>query len=127
VALFDIDHFKRVNDTYGHIAGDRVIQAFAKLALESVRSGDVVARIGGEEFALLLIGATIEQAAEVCERLRASAAAHVVEDAGRSLRITVSGGVAQLFAGREKQILRDADAAMYAAKSLGRNRFAWAA
>jgi diguanylate cyclase (GGDEF)-like protein/PAS domain S-box-containing protein len=127
VALFDIDYFKRVNDTYGHVAGDKVIQAFAKLALESVRSGDVVARIGGEEFALLLIGATIEEAADVCERLRVSAAAFVIEDAGRSVRITVSGGVAQLFAGHEKQILRDADAAMYEAKNLGRNRFAWAA
>jgi diguanylate cyclase (GGDEF)-like protein/PAS domain S-box-containing protein len=127
VALFDIDYFKRVNDTYGHVAGDRVIKAFADLALDSVRSGDVVARIGGEEFALLLIGATTEEAAVVCERLRASAAAYVLEDAGRSVRMTVSGGVARLLSGRQQQILREADAAMYEAKNLGRNRFAWAA
>ena len=126
VALFDIDYFKRANDTYGQVAGDRVIQAFGKLAVASVRAGDVVARIGGEEFALLLAGATIDQAAAVCEHLRASAASHVVEDAGRPVRMIVSGGVAQLFAGCEKQILRDADAAMYQAKSRGRNTFAWA-
>lgn len=127
VALFDIDYFKRVNDTYGHAAGDRALQALASQANESVRDGDVVARIGGEEFALLLIGASVEQATAVCERLRAAAAALVVEDGGRAIRITVSGGVAPLLGGHERQVLRDADAALYVAKNSGRNRFAWAA
>lgn len=127
VALFDIDYFKRVNDTFGHAAGDRVLKQFALAAVDSVRAGDVVARIGGEEFALLLPGATVEQATAVCERLRIATAGLVVEDAGREIRITASGGVAPLAAGGERQVLRDADVALYMAKNAGRNRFAWAA
>lgn len=127
VALFDIDFFKRVNDTFGHAAGDRVIQHFAGLALATVRTGDFVARIGGEEFALLMLNATVEQATSVCDRLCLAASSSVVEDAGRKIRITVSGGVAPLMGGEERQVLRDADAALYNAKNAGRNRFLWAA
>lgn len=129
IAFLDIDHFKRVNDRHGHPAGDAVLRSFAGIALQTVRDSDVVARIGGEEFAVLLRGAGIEEAAMVCERLRASvAAATIVGDGHAPIRITVSTGIVPLDRTRSAaDLFRAADEALYRAKTGGRNRLELAA
>lgn len=121
VVALDIDHFKRVNDTYGHTTGDEVIRGMAQLMRECSRPSDILSRNGGEEFLILLPGAGTKEAATVAERLRK----HL---AGRRLHgvdgITVSAGVAQWpSSGPEvSQVFQAADAALYAAKEQGRNR-----
>ena len=129
IAFLDIDHFKQVNDRHGHPAGDAVLQRFAAIALQTVRDSDVVARIGGEEFAVLLRGAGIEEAAMVCERLRASVAAAVITGEGHTpIRITVSTGIVPLDLTRTPaDLFRAADDALYRAKTAGRNRLELAA
>jgi diguanylate cyclase (GGDEF)-like protein/PAS domain S-box-containing protein len=128
VALFDLDHFKTVNDNYGHAAGDEVLRRFAALARSSVRDQDVVARLGGEEFAVVLPDATIDQARLVCDRLRRAVAAARTRVDGATISVTVSGGVAPY---RDRQrvadVLRAADRALYRAKHDGRDRLALAA
>jgi len=127
VALFDLDHFKQVNDRYGHAAGDAVLRCFGRLAERAVRDGDLVARIGGEEFAVLLAGASPGQAAQVCERLRRSLGDEAFAFEGRRLRVTASGGVAAIDGGAAADILAAADAALYDAKRAGRDRLTLAA
>lgn len=129
LAMFDVDHFKRVNDTYGHPAGDAVLAQLAGLALASVRSSDVVARYGGEEFAILLIEAGVREASIVANRFRERVAANAVllQGAGAEssveLRVTVSAGVAELWAGESMpSLLQRADGALYQAKAGGRNQ-----
>jgi len=123
VAMFDVDHFKAVNDGYGHAVGDRVLRLIAERASAVVRSGDLVGRLGGEEFGILMPGATAEDAAIVAERLRqAMETPRAGEEAGLPT-VTVSVGIAA----REDQtdagaLLAVADAALYAAKDAGRNR-----
>jgi diguanylate cyclase (GGDEF)-like protein/PAS domain S-box-containing protein len=126
IALFDLDHFKRVNDGWGHAAGDQVLRTFAEVARRTLRSGDHVARIGGEEFAVLLPSSSIEQAELVCERLRQAVAATPTAHEGFSIRVTVSGGVAPL-SGSGDEALRVADMALYRAKAAGRDQLALAA
>lgn len=126
IALFDIDHFKRVNDRWGHAAGDAVLQTFAQVARRTLRGDDHVARIGGEEFAVLLPRATLDQARLVCERLRRAVANTVTLYDGVSIPITTSGGVA-LLSGPLDAVLKAADAALYQAKTDGRDRLAIAA
>lgn len=119
VALFDIDHFKGVNDRFGHGVGDDVLKRVGQIAEGCVRDRDLVGRLGGEEFAVLMPGATTAQAAAVGERLRA-ACADTVHAPG--LTVTVSVGIASAgLASNSASILRDADAALYRAKYEGRN------
>ena len=125
VALADIDHFKRVNDTYGHAAGDIVLRHVAQLIQGDVRANDTVGRYGGEEFLLVLPEADVEQAAAAAEKLRrlVGRTPATLPD-GEQLAVTISIGVA---AGsgqglRLDTITRDADTALYAAKSLGRDQ-----
>lgn len=121
VALLDVDHFKRVNDHYGHAAGDRVLQSIAGTASRMVRSHDLVGRIGGEEFAILMPGTTAEAAATVGERLRA-AVENGGDDHPELPRVTVSIGVAALGDGSDAaSLLAAADYALYQAKAQGRN------
>lgn len=123
--MLDIDHFKRINDTHGHLLGDMVICAFAAALREGVRDIDIVARIGGEEFAVLLLGSSTERAATVAERIRATAESSSVSSPdGRALTYTVSIGVAQLLSedSHDLAVFGRADAALYAAKAAGRNR-----
>lgn len=121
VALFDIDHFKQVNDRFGHLAGDEVLQSVAKLARRSVRDGDLVGRLGGEEFAILMPGASMAQAVAVGERLRAACAA-ALHPACPGRLVTVSVGVATANCGSTTtSLLREADEALYRAKNAGRN------
>jgi diguanylate cyclase (GGDEF)-like protein/PAS domain S-box-containing protein len=121
IALFDIDHFKQVNDRFGHLAGDEVLQSVAKLARRSVRDGDLVGRLGGEEFAILMPGASMAQAVAVGERLR-SACAAAIHPACPGRMVTVSVGVATASPGSTTtSLLREADEALYRAKNAGRN------
>ena len=118
--MLDIDYFKRVNDSHGHLAGDLVLTAFAETITRAIRPKDVFARLGGEEFAVLLIGTTLPEAAELAERLRLAVAAMRVTTPQGELSITVSLGCATARVGED--LLRVADAALYVAKHTGRNR-----
>ena len=125
VVALDVDHFKRVNDAHGHAAGDAVLAAVAARAAEALRAGDLLARIGGEEFAALLPGATLEAAAEVAERVRARIGAAPVPAGEARLAVTVSAGVAALAPAEDgAALLARADARLYAAKRAGRDRVA---
>ncbi|MEQ1440367.1 diguanylate cyclase [Fontimonas sp. SYSU GA230001] len=127
--LIDIDRFKKINDTYGHDIGDRVIVALARMLVAEARKVDVVGRIGGEEFAVLLPRANKQPAAEIGQRLRRAAAAQrVAVGGGREIGFTVSLGLASLRTGTRDlaELMRNADAALYQAKREGRNRLeAW--
>jgi two-component system cell cycle response regulator len=124
LTLLDLDHFKQVNDRYGHAAGDAVLAAMSRLIGSLVRSCDVVARWGGEEFVVALPSTSLEGAMLVADRLRAALEAlPISEPSGQILTVTASFGVAALEAGETlEQIVDRADRAMYAAKSAGRNR-----
>ncbi len=122
VVLVDLDHFKSINDTHGHEAGDLVLREFAELVRHLVRPEDSAARIGGEEFVLVLSASGTERARDVAERLRMAFAARMTELAGISLRATVSVGVALVDERGFEVALSDADAALYRAKDLGRDR-----
>jgi two-component system, cell cycle response regulator len=123
--ILDIDHFKRVNDTYGHHVGDLVLKGFAAQLQEIVRSGDLLCRLGGEEFVVAMPGVDGTQAARIAERARGTAESRefVIDGAAGAVSITVSIGLAEW---REKwdaaELYRRADRALYHSKSAGRNR-----
>jgi diguanylate cyclase (GGDEF)-like protein len=121
VIALDIDHFKQVNDTYGHTAGDEVIRGLAQLMRDCSRPSDVLCRNGGEEFLMLLPASGAKEAAVVAERLRKSLEAHSLHGAAG---ITLSAGVAEWPAAGPDvgAAFRAADEALYAAKQQGRNR-----
>jgi diguanylate cyclase (GGDEF)-like protein len=122
VALIDVDHFKRINDSFGHDVGDEVLRKVAAAAMTRVGDGGLVGRLGGEEFALLLPGHHAETAARLCERLLADCAA-ICGPEGNVLGVTISIGIAEVEqAAVTGAALKAADTAMYAAKAAGRNR-----
>ena len=130
LVMFDIDHFKQVNDLHGHLAGDAVIVRVAELSEASVRSEDLFARYGGEEFAILCRGISMKQAAHLGERLRRSVEASVVTHRGTDIGVTVSVGVAsfpEVPLHSAEDLIEAADAALYGAKNNGRNRVMLAA
>jgi two-component system cell cycle response regulator len=123
VVMLDVDRFKAVNDGHGHAAGDEVLRAVAARAAAAIRAGDLLARVGGEEFAILLPAADLPRAAEAAERIRATLAARRIEAGGTSLTVTASLGCAALAPGETPEALvARADARLYAAKEAGRNR-----
>jgi len=127
VLMLDIDHFKKVNDTQGHLAGDAVLANLANVLVRAVRNEDVVARFGGEEFVIILRAISIELAAQLGERLRRLVEATVTAYGERELRMTVSIGAAGFPSTRAEtveQLLEAADQALYRAKKAGRNRVA---
>ncbi|RNE88888.1 diguanylate cyclase [Marichromatium sp. AB31] len=126
--MLDLDHFKRINDHYGHPVGDALLRQVATLLHGSIRDGDVPVRFGGEEFILFLMDASAEQGRTLAERLRARIAAHLfVLDDGLELRLTVSIGGALRRAGEPLDALVErADKALYTAKQAGRNRAVFA-
>lgn len=123
MVMLDIDHFKAINDRFGHAAGDVVIVAVATLIRQQRRSTDIAGRLGGEEFAVLLPETSLDAAIVVAERLRTSIEARIVGHEAGSIQFTTSIGVA-MRRGDETldQLLARADAALYAAKHAGRNR-----
>lgn len=128
VAMIDIDHFKGINDIYGHAAGDKVIIALTQRISDFIRKIDFVGRIGGEEFALLLPRANKEPALEVAQRLRLVLSEQVVDIGDAEVKFTVSIGIAALRPTTRDlaDLMRNADAALYKAKREGRNRVeAW--
>jgi diguanylate cyclase (GGDEF)-like protein len=124
VLLLDLDHFKQVNDSYGHPAGDAVLKAVAERPSHCLRPDDVLGRFGGEEFIVVLPGTKLVDAAAVGERIRRAIEAEPVRHDGLNIVVTASIGAAQ---GREdattaNEVVRDADRALFEAKAAGRNR-----
>ncbi|NUT89947.1 GGDEF domain-containing protein [Pseudomonas corrugata] len=125
--MLDIDHFKRINDTYGHGAGDEVLKAVAESIKDQLRNVDMVFRFGGEEFLILLSNTSREAAATIGERLRYAAQLQDYFAAGVRIELTVSLGCATLLPGESMEsLLRRVDSALYVAKREGRNRLAMA-
>lgn len=127
VAIFDIDHFKRVNDTHGHLAGDEVLREFARRIAGAVRSTDSIGRYGGEEFIAVLTETALPNAIVFAERVRAVVESTPFrvgqEEAQVNLKLTVSGGVSEYVPGETLELLVGrADDGLYRAKSEGRNR-----
>ncbi|HTY02340.1 MAG TPA: diguanylate cyclase [Rhodocyclaceae bacterium] len=127
VLMLDLDEFKRVNDSYGHDIGDEVLKHLATVVREILRRGDLVGRLGGEEFAVLLPEATEEDARQLAERIREQIEQASLEADGRSLRYTTSVGVTLMVPSDHsvRAALQRADAALYRAKGAGRNRVDW--
>lgn len=125
LVMFDVDHFKQVNDTYGHLAGDAVLLKLAAIAMDSLRVEDTLARYGGEEFAIVCRGITGAQGVMLAERLRQIVERTPFEHDGVTIPITVSLGVAaipEVDVDTSEQLISVADAALYRAKHGGRNR-----
>jgi diguanylate cyclase (GGDEF)-like protein len=122
--LFDIDHFKRINDAFGHATGDAVLQSFCRLATERLPAGAVFARLGGEEFGCLLPGTSALEGYYVAEYVRNALALRPLQVEEACFRVTVSIGLATTVeSGRDLQVLMsEADSALYRAKRAGRNR-----
>lgn len=124
IILMDIDHFKKLNDTYGHIAGDLVLEALGRLLRSQTRGGDIPCRFGGEEFLVVMPGASLEVAARRAEALRLEFQDFRVEYLGQSVSATLSLGVAAFpqHGNRVEELLSEADKALYTAKNNGRNQ-----
>lgn len=123
LAMLDLDHFKRINDGYGHLAGDKVLKIIANVLRKRLRPNDFIARFGGEEFVLLMPDSSLSDALAVGEVLRAAIAACPFHFKGEPVTITVSMGVAQLQLGERSELaLKRADEALYRAKAAGRNQ-----
>jgi diguanylate cyclase (GGDEF)-like protein len=120
--LIDIDHFKKMNDNYGHAAGDEFLRQIARILREMVRETDLLARYGGEEFAVICTSTTIEGATVLAEKVRTSIAesSFIVDETMRPRSATVSIGVAR-YRGNRTDLFNSADAALYRAKDQGRN------
>lgn len=122
LVLADIDNFKSVNDTFGHAAGDRVIEAFSDVLAQATDDGHVLGRIGGEEFAILLAGTEVATARLIAEGIRVALSEAEVAGLPETYRVTASFGVAQWREGVSyDELFRQADAALYQAKNAGRN------
>lgn len=122
VVMLDLDHFKSVNDTYGHLGGDMALQRVGKVLRRMIRANDIVCRFGGEEFVLFLRDATMEDAEDLADRIRERIADQKIVMDGQQVRITASFGIAPTeSAGEIEAALRRADTALYAAKARGRN------
>ncbi|HWS38125.1 MAG TPA: GGDEF domain-containing protein, partial [Actinoplanes sp.] len=125
--MIDVDHFKRINDGYGHPAGDRVLREVSRRLAAVARTGTVVARFGGEEFAVLAPHTGPDELLALAERLRAETAGLPVDVGGELLSVTVSVGAAAVVHPTPESLLRSADQALYRAKADGRNRCVLAA
>jgi diguanylate cyclase (GGDEF)-like protein len=126
IIMIDVDHFKKVNDTYGHLAGDAVLKTVASVLSRTIRPEDVVARYGGEEFVVVARGIEADGAVALADRLRSAVAAETIRFEDHEIRVTSSAGVASLACCGESRdretLLGTADRRLYAAKQGGRNR-----
>jgi two-component system cell cycle response regulator len=124
LVLLDLDHFKHINDSHGHLAGDHVLRELVACMSGAIRSDDVLARLGGEEFGLIMRGSTLEGACSLAERLRHMIESHAFEHAGQRIEVTVSAGVSSYAKGHHgsrNAFVADADRQLYEAKRAGRN------
>ncbi|WDP91191.1 MAG: GGDEF domain-containing protein [Desulfobacter sp.] len=122
VFMFDLDHFKRVNDTYGHLGGDEVLKKVSRMVRENIRKEDLLAKYGGEEFIAILPETDKNRAMELADRIRAKIAAMSIPFNGSDIHVTASFGVAELSPNTDiTRIIEDADAMLYKAKLNGRN------
>ncbi|HEX5470233.1 MAG TPA: GGDEF domain-containing protein, partial [Lacipirellulaceae bacterium] len=120
--LLDVDHFKKLNDRHGHLAGDQVLAAIGRALRGAIRREDAVARYGGEEFAILLPSTPLEQAVVVVQKVREAVARTIVNRNGQQMSITISAGLATIEPNeRVEMLIQRADSALYAAKAAGRN------
>jgi diguanylate cyclase len=120
--LLDVDHFKKLNDLHGHLAGDQVLAEIGRALRGAIRREDSVARYGGEEFAIVLPNTTLEQAIRVGQKVREAVARVVVTQNDQRISVTASGGLASIAANEHPDaLIQRADAALYAAKAAGRN------
>ncbi|NOX32475.1 MAG: GGDEF domain-containing protein [Deltaproteobacteria bacterium] len=120
--MFDLDHFKKINDTYGHLAGDKVLQEVASLVQKNMRTGDILARYGGEEFIAILPATDKVKAMELADRLRAKISNKTIVHDNVAIKVTASFGVSELNRHADMtQIIQDADTMLYKAKLNGRN------
>jgi diguanylate cyclase (GGDEF)-like protein len=124
IVIFDIDHFKKINDTFGHLAGDAVLRQLGSIVKHKVRRDDIIARIGGEEFAILLPEVGIDGGVEAARKLRAAVEATSFQFEGTTIDVTISLGVAQWEPGVADAdgLIKNADDKLYEAKRSGRNR-----
>ena len=125
ILMLDLDHFKAVNDTYGHVVGDRVLRAVARACRRVIREGDVLVRYGGEEFLVLLPGAGVEDVTQIGERIRRAVGETAIVEGDQRVVVTVSiGGTTyrEAESGSPQQLVAQADAALYEAKGTGRDR-----
>jgi diguanylate cyclase (GGDEF)-like protein/PAS domain S-box-containing protein len=126
VVMFDIDHFKNVNDTFGHTVGDQILELVAQVACAELRSADVIGRYGGEEFVLILPMTEAQQAYQLAERIRAGVTAIRVPTPKGVATVTLSIGIVEMIHSSQTEsiedLIRRSDEAMYAAKQAGRNR-----
>ncbi len=123
--MIDLDHFKKINDLYGHGGGDTVLKEFCNTCYRTIRAIDILARVGGEEFAILLPETNARQAYELAERIRIAVSKLSIPVNGAEASVTVSIGIVEWSSAHQKEIekvLADADSALYQAKSSGRNR-----
>ncbi len=122
--MFDLDHFKQLNDSFGHIVGDRVLRSLCEVCREELRENDLLARFGGEEFMIVLPSTTADRAAQTAERLRTRVATEVPLRLGENIKVRVSLGVSELLDEDTslESIIQRVDEAVYRAKDAGRNR-----
>jgi diguanylate cyclase (GGDEF)-like protein len=124
VAILDIDWFKKINDRFGHAAGDTVLKGVVDICRQSLRDTDIIGRIGGEEFAVLLMESDLDDALVVARRLKNSVDSHAFQFEDRDIRCTISVGISRLIPGTDslETLMKRADEALYKAKKTGRNR-----
>lgn len=124
IVILDLDFFKEINDEFGHLAGDGVLKQLGEITADRVRASDTLARIGGEEFLLILPDTTSEDAVQIAESIRLAVASETYRIEGEERKITISGGVASWQQDMESMsdLLKTADEQLYQAKSTGRNR-----
>ncbi len=121
--MIDIDYFKKINDTYGHLVGDDVLSMFAKIIGSGRRKTDLIGRYGGEEFIMVLPGTCLRDAQSIAENLRSRVESTSIHSVKYNCRLTCSIGVADVLANESKELaIAQADEALYRAKRTGRNR-----
>jgi len=124
IVIMDLDHFKRVNDTYGHLMGDDVLKSFAAIVMETKRNEDIFCRYGGEEFALILPNTGRTQAADFIQRIREQLSSHWFASADQRFQVTFTAGIteSQMDNAHPEKLVAEADQALYLGKKAGRNQ-----